>query len=140
MCFFKKDKRIDWPFVVIIPVILGIIFATLALVLRVIETGKDGGHFVNSDRLRIEAEAKQEKVAQEYYKDLQNLSFQISQAKDWKSAFALSESAFFSMRVPQVSLEKHLQAWLKISELNEQKQDVDGLGKIIADLIVKEIK
>ncbi len=139
MFFRKKDKRVDWPYLVFVPIAFGIILATLVLVLKLINTAGISSHTSDASKFKIETEMRRKKVEEKYQAGLQDLAYQIFQLKEFSEVFSKSEAVFFSIHVPQEHLEQHLQAWLKISALKDGAGNKTELSKIV-DQLIEEVK
>lgn len=137
MCLFKKNKKIDWPYLVFGLVALGIIISTVVLLLNIKTRINSGlGQGIDWTAQKV---AQEKQVSADYLKSLADLRIKVVASKEVDGGLKLAEEVFFKVRVPQQFLDQHLKTWLAISRISDLEVGVrkETLIKMLDQLIVE---
>ena len=139
MCLFKKNKKIDWPYLVFGLVALGIIISTAVLLFNI--KAKIGSSSEKGIDWTAQKVAQEKQVLTDYLKSLDDLRTKVAASKEVDGGLKLAEGVFFKVRVPQQFLDQHLKTWLAISRVGDLEAGVrkETVLKMI-DQLMGEVK
>lgn len=139
MCLFKKNKRIDWPYLVFGLIAFGIVISTVVLLTDLkMKIGSGQKRGIDWSAQKVEQEKQ---ISTDYLKSLSALRIKVATTKDVGVGLKLTEEVFFTVRVPQQFLDQHLKTWLAISRISNLEVGVqtETLLKLL-DQLIEEIK